>query len=128
MKTDKIWSRNGFTMRLIEPEDKDKYYEGMFTNMDAETIRMTGSKDNYTKEEVEAYFDRIVGDSDRYDFIIVSDDGTIVGESVLDDTDNEVGSANFTIGISNRDYFGRGLGSWAIRNTLECGFEVLKLN
>lgn len=53
MKIDKKWRIAGFTMRLVEQNDKDGYYEGVFTNVDVETIRMTGSKDKYSKEELD---------------------------------------------------------------------------
>ena len=99
MQTASIWECKGYTMRSSRIEDKDAYYLAGFTECDSEVARMTGSKMHYSKEEVDAYFVNCLNDSTRYDFLIFDPQGSLIGESVINEIDEQARSANFRICI-----------------------------
>ena len=76
-------------MRSSRIEDKDAYYLAGFTECDSEVARMTGSKMHYSKEEVDAYFVNCLNDSTRYDFLIFDPQGSLIGESVINEIDEQ---------------------------------------
>ena len=114
-KIEKIWEKDGFILRLAKEED-------------AEVARLTGCKPNFTHDEVVNFFKKCVNAEDRYDFMIISPDGKIIGESVINEIDDELRSANFRIGLFHSDECGKGIGSWAIEITRDFAFEELKLH
>ncbi|MFQ7536921.1 MAG: hypothetical protein ACLRL6_05940 [Clostridium sp.] len=99
MQTASIWECKGYTMRSSRIEDKDAYYLAGFTECDSEVARMTGSKMHYSKEVVDAYFVNCLNDSTRYDFLIFDPQGSLIGESVINEIDEQARSANFRICI-----------------------------
>lgn len=127
-KIEKIWEKDGFILRLAKEEDAEGYYEHNFNPLDYEVARLTGCKPNFTHDEVVNFFKKCVNAEDRYDFMIISPDGKIIGESVINEIDDELRSANFRIGLFHSDECGKGIGSWAIEITRDFAFEELKLH
>jgi RimJ/RimL family protein N-acetyltransferase len=84
---------------------------------------LTGSKSRFTQDEVVGFFRKCVDSPDRYDFLILAPDGHIIGESVLNEIDPELRSANFRIGIFHSEGYGKGIGSWAIHTYEKTGFK-----
>lgn len=124
----RIWRKDGFILRPARKEDACEYYEHNFNPLDSETARLTGSKSHFTQDEVVGFFHKCVDSPDRYDFLILAPDGHIIGESVLNEIDPELRSANFRIGIFHSKGYGKGIGSWAIEKTLEFAFQDLGLH
>lgn len=122
------WEKDGFVLQSFEEGLAEKYYEDCFTKPSAEIDRLTGSSGTYKKEEVVSYYNRIVTDPERFDFILIAPDGTFIGESVINELDRENGSANFRIVIFDESYFGLGLGSWATEMTRDFAFEQIGLH
>ena len=56
MKPNLIWQKNNFTIRFAQPSDFEPYFNNSFCPPDKEVIRLTGSKEKYTKAEVKAFF------------------------------------------------------------------------
>ena len=127
-KTDKEWRKDGYLLRLSRREDAENYYTQNFCPLDAEVIRLTGSRQSYTREEVVGFFLQCVQAEDRYDFLLIAGDGRIVGESVINEIDWKARSGNFRIVIFQPDAQGKGLGSWAVQVTRDFAFEELKLH
>ncbi len=67
----------------------EKYYEDCFTKPSAEIYRLTGSSGTYRKEDVVSYYNRIVNDSERFDFMLMAPDRTFIGESVINELDRK---------------------------------------
>ena len=128
MQAASIWEFKGYTMRSSRIEDKDAYYLAGFTECDSEVARMTGSKMHYSKEEVDAYFVNCLNDSTRYDFLIFDPQGSLIGESVINEIDEQARSANFRICIFKSKNCGKGIGSWAIQTTRDFAFCERKLH
>lgn len=128
MSKEKIWEKDGFVIQLAKAEDVDCYYEQNYCPLDKEVARLTGCKKEFTKEEVTSFFLKSIEDKDRYFFLIVSPDGRIIGESVINEIDWELRCANFRIGIYHSEERGRGIGGWAIEVTRDFAFEELGLH
>lgn len=97
-------------MRPAKAEDANPYYDQNYCPLDKEIIRMTGSREYYTKEEVVEFFQNAVRDPLYFFFLIFSKDGQIVGESVINEVEKETKSGNFRIAIFREEARGKGLG------------------
>nr|WP_239471727.1 GNAT family protein [Olsenella profusa] len=114
-------------MRSARAEDVDAYWEG-FRVLDPEAARLTGSRTDFTYEEVTSFFLRCVDDPDRYDLLLVTPDGSVVGESVINETDWQARSANYRIALFGPGARGRGLGTWVVESTRDLAFGELGLH
>lgn len=125
---EKSWEKEGYTMRLSRIEDAEEYYEHNFHPLDRETARLTGCKPEFSHDEVVDFFKQCVEAHDRYDFIVLSPQGSIIGESVINEIDEKLRCASFRICLFHSGSFGKGLGSWMIKNTLAFAFQELQLH
>lgn len=128
MKTDKIWEKDGYVMRSARETDAEGYFAQNYDPLDKETARLTGSKEVFTKEEVVSFFLRSIEEDDRYFFLVIAPDGRIIGESVINEIDWELRSANFRIAIFHDADRGKGIGTWATEVTRDFAFGDLKLH
>ncbi len=128
MNIDIIGEKDGYILRIAKKEDAENYYQQNYNPLDPEVARLTGCKPSFTHDEVVNFFLSCIDDEDRYDFLIVSPDGNIIGESVINEIDWELRSANFRIGIFHSDTCGKGIGTWATRMTCDFSFEKLHLH
>lgn len=127
-KINREWEKDGFVLRLAKIEDAEQYYEDNFNPLDAQIARLTGCKSEFSHDEVVGFFKKCVKSEERYDFLIISPEGKIIGESVINEIDYEVRSANFRIGLFHSTDSGKGIGSWAISTTRDFAFEELHLH
>lgn len=123
-----IWQKDGFTMRTARQSDAEEYYEQNYNPLDKEVARLTGCKQSFTKDEVISFFLGSLNDDSRRFFLIISPDGKIIGESVINEIDRKTKSANFRIAVFRQNLMGKGIGSWATQTTQDFAFEVLKLH
>lgn len=96
--------------------------------LDAKVARLTGSRTDFSREEVVAFFHECVTSEDYYQFLLLAPDGRIIGESVINEIDWEVRKANFRICIFHSADCGRGIGTWAVEVTRDFAFDSLKLH
>ena len=122
------WEKDGFIIRLAEKYDAENYYAQNYCPLDKEVARLTGCKESFTKEEVISFFLRAVDEDDRYFFLMISPDGQIIGESLINEIDWNLRCANFRIGIFRSTERGKGIGTWATEVTRDFAFEQLKLH
>ena len=127
-KIDTVWENNGFILRQAKKEDAEAYYQQNYNPLDPEVARLTGCKPSFSHDEVVTFFLSCMDDPDRFDFLIIDPEGNIIGESVINEIDWDVRSANFRIGIFHSEACGKGIGSWAIRMTCKFAFEQLHLH
>lgn len=92
--------------------------------------KLTGTQVIFTLEQVIAYIENSQAgvDDSRAGFVICLPDGTVTGEVVINQIDPDNRSANIRIALFDEQYFGKGLGSEALRLMLNYGFETLKLH
>lgn len=122
------WEKDGYLLRLARREDADAYFSQNYAPLDPEVARLTGCRERFTREEVVSFFLACVGAEDRYDFLILSPEGRIIGESVINEIDPQLRCANFRIALFQREHRGRGIGSWAVRATRDFAFGALGLH
>ncbi|MEY8377643.1 GNAT family protein [Lachnospiraceae bacterium 56-18] len=127
-KINAMWEKDGYILRSSEKNDAENYYQQNYNPLDPEVARLTGCKASFTRDEVVSFFQSCIDDENRYDFLIVDPDGQIIGESVINEINWDLRSANFRIGIFRSDFRGKGIGSWAIRMTCGFAFEQIHLH
>ncbi|MCA9918737.1 MAG: GNAT family N-acetyltransferase [Anaerolineales bacterium] len=104
--------------------------QAMFASLsDAESMRLTGTQQTFTFEQVQQHCQRVSQAEDRADYAITrKEDGTYVGEVVLNGIDTFNRSASFRIALASAQWFGQGYGTDATRLILGFGFQTLKLH
>lgn len=127
-QVEQAWTKDGYILRLAKASDAKEYYRQNFNPLDPEVARLTGSKNEYTHDEVVNFFLQCLKDEDRYDFLLIAPDGRIIGESVINQIDWETRSANYRICIFHSNDCGRGIGSWAVQRTRDFAFDTLNLH
>lgn len=123
-----FWQRDGFTLRSFEPGQAEQYFRDCFAVTDPAVERFTGSNGVFDQDRVVDYYNRIVDDPDRYDFILVDPQGKFLGESVINEIDWDVRLANFRIVLFDSGSCSRGLGSWMVEKTRDFAFQNLGLH
>ena len=128
MNIDVIGQKDGFLIRLAKVEDAAGYFEQNFCPLDQEVVRLTGCKEEFTKDEVVSFFMKSLKDDERYFFLIIAPDGSIIGESIINEIDWDLRCANFRIALFHSIERGKGIGTWATELTRDFAFEKLKLH
>ena len=123
-----FFEKDGFVLRPARTEDAEHYYRQNYCPLDPEVARLTGCKTHFTREEVLSFFLKSLEASDRFFFLLLSPQGDIIGETVLNEIDWELRCANFRIGIFHPDARGKGIGTWATEMTRDFAFEQCKLH
>ncbi len=117
--------RNGrIVLRPLVAGDAEAMYAAL---SDPEATRLTGTKAQHTRRDVERHCKRIETASDRVDYGIFAD-GTLIGEVVLNNVDQTNKSADFRIAIWQSDDRDKGFGSLACQLMIRHGFETMGLN
>lgn len=113
-------------LRPITVEDA----AAMFASLsDKESMRLTGTQDSYTYEQVVQYIQKIERADDRADYAItLKDNPTYIGEAVLNQIDWVNHSANFRIALASQTYFGQGYGTEATQLIVDYGLQALQLH
>ncbi len=82
-----IGERDGYILRAAQKDDAENYYNQNFNPLDPEVARLTGCKPYFSHDEVVSFFLSCIDNDDRRDFLIISPDGKIIGESVINEID-----------------------------------------
>ncbi len=127
-KTAPVWEKDSFILRLAREGDFESYYSQNYVPLDPEVARFTGSKPSFCREEVLAFFQSSLQDEDRYLFLLISPEGRILGESVVNQIDSNLRSANFRIALFHSAQRGRGLGTWMTETVRDFAFGQLGLH
>lgn len=128
MKPQQTWEKDGFLLRPFRPEDAIPYYEENFCPLEPEIARLTGSRTDFSREEVLSFFTASLQREDHFDFLLVAPDGRRIGEGVLNEIDFRLRCANFRICLFHQRDCGKGLGFWMVRVIRDFAFEVLGLH
>jgi len=104
--------------------------EAMFASLsDKESMRLTGTQESFTFEQVQRFCARIEKAEDRADYAItLKDSSDYLGEAVLNDIDWRNRSANYRIALASERLFGKGYGTEATRLIIEYGIRTLQLH
>ena len=129
MQKSKIeYQKDGYTLRSFQEGQAEKYYRDCFQKVDSEVDRLTGTYEVLDYDKIISSYNRIVNDPNRYDFIIIDPKGRFIGESVINEIDWDLRSANFRIAIFHSENCSKGIGTWVTLLTRDFAFEKLKLH
>lgn len=96
---------------------------------DQEIRYLTGTKADFTLEQIQAHINRITHDSSRHDFAIcLKENDQMIGELSVFDIDEDDKKAGFRISMRSIELTGKGYGTEAIKIVLRFVFEELHLN
>ncbi|MFW7433704.1 GNAT family N-acetyltransferase [Vagococcus carniphilus] len=96
---------------------------------DKEIMLMTGTKDQYSIEQIETHIKAIINDETREDYAIcLNETKEMIGELSILSIDQDNKSAGFRIALNNQKVIGKGFGSEATKLVIQHVFEELKLN
>lgn len=99
------------------------------STMDEEIRYMTGTKPNFSLEQIKTHIDTINNDSSRYDFAIcLKGNDEMIGDLSILDINEGNQNAGFRISMASIPLTGKGYGTEAIKIVLSFVFEQLKLN
>lgn len=113
-------------LRPITVEDAPAMFGSL---SDEESMRLTGTQQSFTFEQVQRHCQRIEGADDRADFAItLKDDPKYIGEVVLNNIDWKNGASNFRIALTSSAVFGKGYGTEATRLIVDYGIRTLHLH
>jgi len=111
------------TLRPVRADDVPDLMEML---ADAEGNRLTATRTEFTREQLEHWYGTRGEHDDRVDFAIVENaTGTYVGEVVLNELDVENHACGFRISLMGPRVYGRGFGTEATRLALAHAFDTV---
>jgi RimJ/RimL family protein N-acetyltransferase len=107
-----------------------EHFEGSWAALqDEESMRLTGTQDSFTAEQVRNWLAGLARQYDRADCAVIRlQDGAHIGEVVLNHLDARNESVNFRIALSGDGARGRGFGTEATRAVLDYAFDIAGLH
>lgn len=113
-------------LRSLCESDAAIMYE---STLDEEIRYMTGTKRNFTLEQIKTHIQNIANDPSRFDFAIcLKDTNETIGELSILDINEEDRKAGFRIAMNSISLTGKGYGTEAIKIVLRFVFDQLNLN
>lgn len=125
MKKDINKKYKGVTLRLVQIEDANRYYEENFTTVDEELNFFTGSNEVFSRQQIVDFITMSVATNTHYLFVMVNEEGNIIGETAINEFSED--GANFRIAIFQKQYRELGYGCWATKETCRYANEILHL-
>ena len=114
-------------LRPIQQEDLDFFYTRAL--WDKEGRKLTGTQAVFTRKGVQRWFDRISDDDTRMDLIIcLQKTDEPIGDVALLDIDPLNGKSTVRISIFNKEFWGKGYGTEALKLLISFGFNNLNMN
>lgn len=106
-----------------------QHLDGVMTGLaDAEPMRLTGTRETFTREAVSEHLDSVHSRADRADWAILdATTGAYLGEVVLNELEEADASMNFRIALIP-DGTGRGYGTEATIAVLDYAFTRIRLH
>lgn len=113
-------------LRPIQLEDVETYYQKLF---DPTTRYLTGTKNSFTQDQVQQYFEAKSQDSSQlFQLIALKDSDEVIGDIELQDINGNNRSAHLRIMIDATQHQGKGYGTEAILLMLEHAFGIMNLH
>jgi RimJ/RimL family protein N-acetyltransferase len=113
----------------LEPLGSE-HFDGLWPMFgEPEGSRLSGTHEQFTEAQIRGWLATRQDHDDRADWAIVRrEDGTVLGEVVLNGLDPPNAAVNFRIGLVGPEVFGRGYGTEATRLVLDYAFGVAGLH
>lgn len=91
-------------------------------------MRLTGTRERFTEEQIRAYLERLPGAKDRADFAILDGEGSFLGEVVLNELEEDDLAMNYRIALAGPSARGRGFGTEAGSAVVNWAFDQVGLH
>jgi RimJ/RimL family protein N-acetyltransferase len=96
---------------------------------DQEVAKLTGTHGTFTEDQVRRHLERMNGNDSRADWAIIrTEDGSFLGEVVLNELDRDNESMNYRISLRGLDVAGQGYGTEAGEAVINFGLGVVGLH
>lgn len=114
-------------LRLVQlgPEFIDQTMQALD---DVDAMRLTGTRESFTREQVLAHLEGLPGARDRADFAILDEQQRHLGEVVLNELEEDDLAMNYRIALAGEPLRGRGIGTEAGRAVVEWAFDEVGLH
>lgn len=113
------------TLRPLVESDAKNIFKSL---SEQETMRLTGTNETFTYEQVEVYCARVAAAENRADYIItLSNSDMFIGEAVINDINWRNRSAHYRVAVSQQ-HVDHGYGSEATRLMMAYAFNTLGLH
>ncbi|OLS37038.1 GNAT family N-acetyltransferase [Alkalihalophilus pseudofirmus] len=112
-------------LRRLEKRDLHSFYQAIENK---EIRYMTGTKKQFTYEDVVQFYDKAADDSTRHDFAICLLNDQCIGDLAILEIDEGNKKAAFRIALHDPKYFNKGYGTEAVQLALDYAFHKLNLN
>lgn len=107
-----------------------QHFDGIWSMLaDPEGARLTGTRQRFTEDQIRQWLATRQDHHNRADWAIVHrEDGTVLGEAVLNKLDTHNASMNFRISLVGPRMFGHGYGTEATRLVIDYAFDIVGLH
>lgn len=112
-------------LRQFDTRDIDVVFRGVQEPMG---MKLTGTHGSFTYEQVEAYVHNNIEGNGRLAWVICLHDGSVIGEVIINEIDDDNQSANIRIALFDPKFYGHGYGTEALRLAVNYGFEEANLH
>jgi len=112
-------------LRRVEKTDVEYFLQ---VTSDPEIRRLTGTTTFLTRPKVENFIDSITTNPSRIDLIIVKQENDeVIGDLAMLDIDQQNRVGSFRIALTNKNEYGRGYGTEALKLVIDYMFNTLNL-
>lgn len=115
------------TLAEISMQLMHEYYRGFETDACIYLDKSLYREYVYSKERVDAYFDRLASMKDRADYMILLD-GRPIGEIAVKRIDRAARQGELSVHLQNDSVKGRGYGTEALKQMIDIAFTRLDLD
>jgi len=113
------------TLRPLVEDDARNIFQSL---SEQDTMRLTGTSETFTYEQVEVYCARVAAAENRADYVItLSNSDTFIGEAVINNINWHNRSGHYRIAVSQQ-HVDQGYGSEATRLMMAYAFNTLGLH
>ena len=117
-----------FYLRPVEEDDYINHFQAWVNDQEVTHFMWRGTMPSSKADAIDAFHEIRKSDNDVEFAIVAKDSGETIGFTGLHEVNNIYRSAEFRILIGEKSYWGKGVGTEALKFLCAYGFETLNLN
>lgn len=114
-------------LRSLQPSDRSEKYLSWLNDAEVQQYSRRHGR-TFTMTDIDAFLAEAQNSPDYFLAVIVKDTGAHIGNLSLNAVDVKNSSAEISIMMGDRDYWGKGLATEAVELATQVGFSQLKLH
>ena len=114
-------------LRSLVPSDRSEKYLSWLNDGEVQHYSRRRGR-IFTMADIDTFLTEAQNSSDYFLAVIVKDTGVHIGNLSLNNLDTKNSSAEISIMMGNRDYWGKGLATEAVELAIQVGFSQLGLH